>query len=328
MNAFSGLMSFIKTASFGSFTAAAKQLGITPAAVSKNVQKLEDELGVRLFQRTTRQLSLTEEGQILFERCREPLDDLERATGAITDYRNAVVGTLRVSCATTFGRRRLAHWLPEFLARYPQLEVEVAIDDRFSDLIAEGYDVAIRGGNLPDSNMVARRLLDITAGVYGSPAYFRRYGEPQTPEDLRKHNCIGLRMTGSNRLLPWEFEKDGMVLTPEVHGTLIVNDTEAILEAVSAGHGIALLSDLLVKTDPRGENLRRVLSDYRYPPIGLYACYPNRKHLPRKITAFIDFLVEKLEHPAKRDVSPAGGRKAKDATHGDSEEAAAGIQNG
>jgi len=307
VKAFSGLMSFIKTASFGSFTAAAKQLGITPAAVSKNVQRLEDELGVRLFQRTTRQLSLTEEGQILFERCREPIDDLDRATAAITDHRNAVVGTLRVSCTTTFGRRMLAPWLPEFLARYPQLEVEVTMDDRFSDLIAEGYDVAIRGGELPDSNMVARRLMDITAGVYGSPAYFRRYGEPKTPENLKKHNCIRLRLIGSNRLLTWEFEKDGTLVAPEVHGTLILNDTEAILEAVSAGHGIALLSDLLVKTDPRGANLKRVLSDYRFPPRGLYACYPNRKHLPRKIKAFIDFLAEKLERPANPDSSSGSG---------------------
>lgn len=318
MNAFSGLLSFIKTASFGSFTAAAKQLGITPAAVSKNVQKLEDELGVRLFQRTTRQLSLTEEGQILFERCRDPVDDLELATSAITDYRNAVAGTLRVSCATTFGRRILAPWLPEFMARYPQLEMEVAMDDRFSDLIAESYDVAIRGGDLPESNMVARRLMDITAAVYGAPDYFRRYGEPKTPEDLKKHNCIALRMSGSNRLLPWEFEKDGILLTPEVHGTLIVNDTEAILEAVSVGHGIALLSDLLVKTDPRGAKLQRVLADYRFPPRGLYACYPNRKHLPRKIKAFIDFLVEKLERPLRQGTSPAAGALAeglREATH-------------
>jgi DNA-binding transcriptional LysR family regulator len=322
MNAFSGLMSFIKTANFGSFTAAAKQLGITPAAVSKNVQRLEDELGVRLFQRTTRQLSLTEEGQILFERCREPMDDLERAAAAITDYRNAVAGTLRVSCTTAFGRRMLAPWLPEFLERYPQLEVEIAIDDRFSDLIAEGYDVAIRGGNLPDSNMVARRLMDITAGVFGSPDYFRRYGLPRTPEDLKKHNCIALRMSGTNRLLPWEFEKDGILLTPEVHGTLIVNDAEAILEAVSRGHGIALLSDLLVKLDPRGANLVRVLGDYRFPPRGLYACYPNRKHLPRKIKAFIDFLVEKLERPAKPGVSPPGGREAEGASRGAVEDAA------
>jgi LysR family transcriptional regulator, regulator for bpeEF and oprC len=320
-------MSFIKTASFGSFTAAAKQLGITPAAVSKNVQKLEDDLGVRLFQRTTRQLSLTEEGQILFERCREPIDDLDRATAAITDHRNAVAGTLRVSGATTFGRRILAPCLAEFLARYPQLEVEIAIDDRFSDLIAEGYDVAIRGGELPDSNMVARRLMDITAGVYGSPAYFRRYGEPKTPENLKKHNCIRLRMTGSNRLLPWEFEKDGTLVAPEVHGTLVVNDTEAILEAVSAGHGIALLSDLLVRTDPRGAHLKRVLSDYRFPPRGLYACYPNRKHLPPKIKAFIDFVVEKLEHPAKDDVSQTSERDAKGTPHRDVENSPAGVQN-
>ncbi|HEX6827816.1 MAG TPA: LysR family transcriptional regulator [Burkholderiales bacterium] len=309
-------MSFIKTASFGSFTAAAKQLGITPAAVSKNVQKLEDDLGVRLFQRTTRQLALTEEGQILFERCRDPMDDLERATAAVTDYRNAVAGTLRVSCAATFGRRMLAPCLPEFLARYPQLEVEVAMDDRFSDLIAEGYDVAIRGGNLPDSNMVARRLMDITAAVYGSPAYFRRYGEPATPDDLRKHNCIAMRMSGSNRLLPWEFEKDGMLFAPEVHGSLIVNDTEAILEAVCAGHGIALLSDLLVKFDPRAATLTRVLSDYRFPPRGLYACYPNRKHLPRKIKAFVDFLVEKLELQAKHGGSAPGEREAEGAPPG------------
>lgn len=295
MNAFSGLVSFIKTASFGSFTAAAKHLGVTPAAVSKNVQKLEDELRVRLFQRTTRQLSLTEEGQILFERCRDAVDDLEKATSAIADYRSAVVGTLRVSCVTTFGRRTLSPWLPELLARYPQLLVEITLDDHFSDLVAEGYDVAIRGGALPDSNMVARKLLDVTAGVYGSPAYFQRYGEPLAPEDLRKHNCIQLRMTGTNRLMPWEFEKNGTLITSEARGTLILNDIEAILAAASAGHGIALLFDLLVKTDPRGAGLKRVLSDYRTPPRSLYACYPNRKHLPRKVTAFIDFLTEKLE---------------------------------
>lgn len=310
MNAFSGLVSFIKTASFGSFTAAAKQLGITPAAVSKNVQRLEDELGVRLFQRTTRQLALTEEGQVLFERCRDPVDDLEQATAAIAEHRNAVVGMLRVSCATTFGRRFLAPCLPEFLERYPQLSVEVSADDRFSDLVAEGYDVAIRGGDLPDSNIVARRLMDITAGVYGSPAYFRRYGEPKTPDDLKKHNCIRLRLTGSNRLLPWEFENGGMLFAPEIRGRLIVNDTEAILEAVGAGHGIALLSDLLVQTDPRGAPLKRVLAEYRFPPRGLYACYPNRKHLPPKIKAFIDFLVEKLDHAPSRDAVTDRGVEA------------------
>jgi DNA-binding transcriptional LysR family regulator len=295
MKSLPGILSFVKAADTGSFTRAAELLDITPAAVSKNVQRLEDQLETRLFNRTTRKLSLTEDGQMFYDRCADAVRDLEAADQALVENHGTPMGLLRVSCGAVFGRMVVAPLLAEFLSRYPQIQVDLLMDDRISDLVAERFDVAIRGGRLPDSGMVAKKIFPLEIGVYASNAYLKRFGEPMSADELSSHNCIQLRFSSTRRLLEWELEYKGEVVTPRISGNLILSDAEAITESCIAGIGIAPISEYLVSAHPQTKQLRRILRDYHFVKRDIFVCYPSRKHAPLKTRVFVDFLVEKLK---------------------------------
>jgi DNA-binding transcriptional LysR family regulator len=295
MKSLPGILSFVKTADTGSFTRAAQLLEITTAAVSKNVQRLEDQLSTRLFNRTTRKLSLTEDGQMFYERCADAVRDLENADQAILENHGTPMGQLRVSCGAAFGRMVIIPMLPAFLAKYPQIQVDMILDDHIADLVVERFDVAIRGGRLPDSGMVAKKLYAIQLGLYASPAYLKRYGDPMNADDLMHHNCLQFRFSSTRKLLEWELEYEGEMLTPAVRGNLILSDSGALTDACVAGVGIAALSQFAIATHPKGKTLKRLLPDYQIADRQVYVCYPSRRHAPLKTRVFVDYLVARSQ---------------------------------
>ncbi len=299
MKSLPGILSFIKTVDTGSFTRAAQQLEISPAAVSKNVQRLEDHLATRLLNRTTRSLSLTEGGQMFYDRCRDAVRDLESADQSLLEHRGTPMGILRVSCVSSVGRMVILPVLPAFLAKYPQIQVEMVFDDLIADLIADRFDVALRGGRggLPDSNMVMRKIFSFNVGLYASPVYLKRFGEPETLDDLIHHNCLQYRIFSNNRLLEWALEceskKETRIITTT--GNLTANDSFALEAMCEAGLGVAMLPDFSAKPIVERGRLKRVLPEYALAPPNVYACYPSRKHAPLKTRVFVDYLVGALK---------------------------------
>jgi DNA-binding transcriptional LysR family regulator len=300
MKSLPGILSFIKTVDTGSFTRAAQQLDISPAAVSKNVQRLEDHLATRLLNRTTRSLSLTEDGQLFYNRCRDAVRDLESADQALLEHRGTPMGQLRISCSAAFGRMVVVPLLPAFLAKYPQIQVDIMLDDHIADMVAERFDVAIRGGRLPDSSMVAKKIYPLRFGLYASPAYLKRYGEPANTDDLANHNCLQFRFGSTGKIHDWELEYRGDLFTPMVNGNLILSDPEAMANACIAGLGIARLSQLIVKMHPQGKSLKQLLSDHKWAEHEMYVCYPSRKYAPLKTRVFVDYLSAALAGGSKR----------------------------
>jgi DNA-binding transcriptional LysR family regulator len=298
MPALDGLDIFVRTVRAESFSGAARRLGLTPSAVSKQIGRLEDRLGVRLFNRTTRRLALTEEGRAFFERAERILGDLEDAERAISALHAAPRGRLRVSLPMAFGRLRISPLMAEFVRRYPEVTVDLVFNDRFVDLVEEGMDAAVRIGELTDSSLVARRLMDNRRIVCAAPDYIARTGEPREPEDLRRHNC--LVYTYRQQRNDWRFFCPGEgEVTVTVSGSLEANNAEAIRDAALAGVGAALLPTWLVGEDLEEGRLAELLPRHHQPDSAVYAVYPAGRHLSPKVRAFIDFLVEKLSqgHP-------------------------------
>jgi DNA-binding transcriptional LysR family regulator len=300
MKSLPGILSFIKTVDTGSFTRAAQQLDISPAAVSKNVQRLEDHLATRLLNRTTRSLSLTEDGQLFYDRCRDAVRDLESADQALLEHRGTPMGQLRISSIAAFGRLIVVPLLPAFLAKYPQIQIDMVFDDHVADLVADRFDVAIRAGRLPDSDMVAKKIYPLKYGLYAANAYLKRFGEPSSVADLAHHNCLQFRFASTLKLHTWEVEYQGEMLTPSVYGNLILSDPEAMANACVAGLGIARLSELLVEMHPQGKTLKRLLPDHEWPENETYVCYPSRKYAPLKTRVFVDYLAAALKPASVR----------------------------
>lgn len=294
MKSLPGILSFVKAAEAGSFTKAAQLLDISPAAVSKNVQRLEDQLSARLFQRTTRQLALTEEGQLFYDRCAQAVHDLDSASQAVFDHHGTPNGQLRISCGSAFGRLLILPMLPGFLAKYPQVQVDLVLDDHIADLVAERFDIAIRGTRLPDSTMVAKKIFTLKLGLFASPAYLKRYGVPARVEDLRRHNCLQFRFVSTKKLLEWELERGNETVTAPAKGNLALSDPEALASACAEGLGIALLSHYVARQYVEKKQLEVVLPDWKVAERSIYVCYPSRKHAPLKSKVFVDYLLDHL----------------------------------
>ncbi len=296
MDALSDVAVFVQVVSRGSFTAAAETLGLSKSVVSKYVTRLEDRLGARLLNRTTRRLSLTEVGRAFFERSQRGLLEIEEAEAEVSRLQGEPRGELRLSSPMSFGILHLAPLLPALLARYPELTVDMVLDDRKVDLVDEGFDLAIRIGELPDSSLVARRLGPCRHVVCGSPAYFARSGIPQSPEDLSQHAAITYRY--ANAPDEWHFlAADGGHRQVTVTSRIKMNSSLALREALLNGAGVTLTPTFVVGADIRAGRLRAVLQGYRAMEVSIYAVYPQRKHLSPKIRAFVDFLAEHIKDP-------------------------------
>lgn len=295
-NNLSGIISFVRAAQQGSFTAAARQLDVTPAAVSKNVATLETSLGVRLMNRTTRSLSLTAEGAAFLSQAQMALDTLEQAVESLNTRQVDPKGLVRMSVPNVIGRKLIMPVLPDLLARYPALSIEIDFDDHIVDFVHEGYDLVVRGGNILDSSMISRTLGPLQLGLVASPNYLKQQGIPQYPSDLAKHKLITRRFLGS-KLMPWKFHhSDGSVYLHEPRSTVItLSDPDALVQAALSGLGIAEVGVYLVWEHLQSGALKLVLHDSHDPgQFQLMLQYPHRAFMAPRVRATADFLLEAL----------------------------------
>jgi DNA-binding transcriptional LysR family regulator len=296
MDSLTDIAVFVQVVDAGSFTAAADRLGLSKSVVSKYVTRLEDRLGARLLNRTTRRLSLTEVGRAFYERSRLGLHELEEAEAEVSRLQGAPRGVLRINCPMSFGILHISPALPEFLADYPELSVEMSMDDRRVNLVEEGFDLAIRIGELPDSSLIARRLGPCRHVVCGAPAYFRRYGVPRTPEALRDHNAITFKYQDSPG--EWHFRtSQGHVIRVPVSGSIQMNNSLGLRQALLHEAGVTLTPTFVVGEDIKAGRLQVVLQEYAAMELSIYAVYPQRRHLSPKVRAFVEFMLERISDP-------------------------------
>jgi DNA-binding transcriptional LysR family regulator len=281
------MRSFRKVLELGSFSAAARQLGLSKAAVSKQVSELEAYLGATLIHRTTRRLHPTDAGQAYFESAVGLLDELEAADAAVRHLQSEPAGTLRVSVPSAFGQICLSAMLAELARRYPKLTVSVEATDRLVDLVEEGFDAAIRiRAALPDSTLIAKRIRQIPIHCIAAPRYLKAHGTPQKPEDLTRHNCF--IYTLSSRPFEWRFKGRSV----KVRGSIHANHGHLLLEPLRAGVGIAMLPEFLVSQDLEKGSLVPLLTKYPVDPLSLFVVYPPSRHSSPKIRALVDIVGE------------------------------------
>lgn len=293
MDSFSGIVSFVKTAETLSFVAAARVLGVSASAVGKNVAKLEQTVGVRLFQRSTRKVHLTAEGDLFYQRCRSILDDLQDAEAMLSHAVEAPRGKLRVSMPT-IGYRFLLPVLPEFRRLYPEVELDADFNDHLVDVIEEGFDVVIRSGNLPDSKLMSRRIGPFRFVLCAAPAYLERKGVPQAPSELERHDCVRYRFPTTGKLMDWTMSADPIWSQLRLPSVLTFNNMEAVFTAAIDGHGIAYMPDFLVHKAVSEKRLQIVLDDDQRDQGQFWALWPSNRHLSPKIRVFVDFISARL----------------------------------
>lgn len=290
MDKLTSMIVFTKVAKAGSFAAAAKELSLSRAMATKHVMQLENSLGIRLLNRTTRNLNLTEVGVVYLERCQQILGDIEETELAVTRLQTEPRGTLKLNATPFFGTYHLAPAIAAYNELYPDVNVELVLQAGHVDLIEEGFDLAIQLDDLHDSSLIARKLGSSQRVVCGSPGYFKKRGIPETPLDLKKHNClINLSMPPRDQWVFSEPQSDKQTVV-KVAGTLEANVADALRLAAVCGLGLALLPTYMVGQDLRKHRLQAVLKDYIPAPLEIHAVYPHRKHLSAKVRTFVDFL--------------------------------------
>ncbi|WP_457389472.1 LysR substrate-binding domain-containing protein [Roseateles sp. P5_E1] len=283
---------FCAAAELGGFTAAATAAGVTPAAVSRTVARLEERLGVRLFVRTTRQIRLTDAGQAYYEQCRQVLNQLVEAEREVSGRQAAPSGLLRISVPTTYGHHRLLPRLPAFRERYPEIRVDVHVSNRNIDFAAEGYDLAVRVRAPADSTLIARHLEDAELLLVAAPDYLRRRGEPQSLDELALHDCIQFELPSSGRTIPWLFRVDGKDAERQTTGgTSCSDDVLAGVTLARHGAGIFQAYRFTVEEELRQGRLVELLKPFggRSRPFNLL--YPHQRHVPLRVRCFVDFLL-------------------------------------
>ena len=295
MDKLTSMLVFTKVAKAGSFAAAAKELGLSRAMATKHVMQLENGLGIRLLNRTTRNLNLTEVGAVYLERCRQILDDMEEMELAVTRLQTEPRGLLKVSATPFFGSYHLIPAISAYMEVYPDVHVDLTLQTSYVDLIEEGFDLAIQLDELQDSSLIARSLGTSQRVVCGSPAYFKKFGTPKSPEELRNHNClVNLSLAPRDQ---WQFNiPGGETMTIKVQGTLQANVADALRIAALSGLGLVILPTYMVGPDIRKSRLQAVLTEYVPAPLEIHAVYPHRKHLSAKVRTFVDFLHDRF-HP-------------------------------
>ncbi|MBB6242484.1 LysR family transcriptional regulator [Rhodanobacter sp. MP1X3] len=279
----------------GNFARAADALGLTASGVSRAISRMEARLGIRLLHRTTRSITLTDEGERFYAEVRPLLVGIEEAASHAGGASLSVRGRLRVNVDPLFSRHVLAPRLPEFMARHSDLEIELITRDDLGDIIGEGVDVAVRFGFPPSSSLVARQLLETRIITVASPAYLKKHGHPCTPADIASHTCIQFRDSQTRRPFDWEFHKGRKVVPVTTHGPLLVSDAGTLMSVCIAGGGLAQMMAIGVVQDHLArKKLVQVLPDWADERFPLYAFYPSRHHPAAKVRSFIDFCLEIL----------------------------------
>lgn len=287
-------MVFVQVVEAGSFSEAARQLMMTPSTVSKLIQRLEARLGIRLVERSTRRLLLTDEGAFYYERSQRLLADLDETEQQIAQGGAAPEGLIRVSSSVSFGTAALEPILPAFFEAYPKIVIDLSLSDEVVDLYLERTDVAIRVGRLPDSNLVARKIGTTKRRIVASPAYLARWGVPKTPEDLLRHNCLGFNFRRANPV--WPMREGGRIVERMLSGSLLTNNGETIRRMAMAGVGIGRIADYHVRGPIARGELVEVLADSAIAEADeIHALYRGAQHLPARVRAFLDFAVPRLQ---------------------------------
>lgn len=296
MEHLSDLAVFARVVELSSFSATAETLHLSKSAVSKQVARLERRLGAQLLQRTTRKLSLTETGRIVYSHAQRVLSEAEAAEAAVQNLQAAPRGLLRVNLPMSFGLAYVAPLIPDILTRYPELQIDLTFNDRRVDLLEEDVDVAIRIGGLADSTLTARRLAPARFITCAAEAYLRKAGVPLHPTDLPQHECLVYTYLPEAQV--WRYEGAGGPWAIKVSGRLHANNGDALRNAALAGHGLVRSPSFIVGPDVAAKRLVPVLEAYEPPPFGIHAVYPAQRYLTPKLRAFIDFLAERFgPHP-------------------------------
>jgi DNA-binding transcriptional LysR family regulator len=285
---FRQISTFVEVVARGSLSAAARAEGIAPAMIGRRLDAREARRGVKLLQRTTRRLALTDEGTAFLEDCQRILAELEQAEAAVAERSARASGHLLVSAPAGFGRQHVAPLIPSFLAEHRDVTVNLNLGDRLVDVIGEGVDVAIRIADLSDSNLVGVKLADNQRVVVAAPGYLKRHGTPRTLDDLARHNCLAISNQGSQR--GWTFRADGKFVTLKVQGNMVCNDGAVLHDWALAGRGLAWRSMWEVGHEIEAGRLVPVLDHYAAPGNDIYAVFAQRRHLPLRIRVFVDFL--------------------------------------
>ena len=285
---------FVLLAKLGSMTATARELGITPPAVTKRLSQMEQKLGVRLVNRTTRRISLTHEGEAYLAQASDILHRIRDMEESVASGRAAPKGLLRINATPGFGRTRIAPIVSRFAHAYPEVDVELHLTDRPISLVEEAYDLAIRFGELPDTRLTARKLMQNRRFLCASPAYLKQAGEPQTPQELHRHRCI-LHRQNDDVYGTWRLQKGRQVELVKVRGAVSSNDGDIVLNWALDGHGIVQRSEWDVAKYLASGRLRAVMPGYTLPSADLYLYYLSRSNQPAKMRAFIDFLVAEFQ---------------------------------
>jgi DNA-binding transcriptional LysR family regulator len=281
--------SFVSTATKGSLTAAAHAEGVAPAVIGRRIDALEARLGVKLLVRTTRRLSLTHEGSAFLEDCQRLLADLANAESSVSAGGVKASGYLRITAPAGFGRRHVAPLVPRFLAQHPEVSVSLNLSDRVVDIAHEGFDCAVRVGDMPDSSLISVRLADNRRLCVATPAYLKRAGVPKHPNDLLRHECLTLSSDAS-QTRGWAFLVDGQITHLRPHGRLDCSDGQVLHDWCAAGLGIAWRSTWEVEREIAAGTLATVLDEFAAPPNGIYAVFPSARHLPLRVRLWIDFI--------------------------------------
>ncbi|KAA1174107.1 LysR family transcriptional regulator [Marinobacter salinexigens] len=288
MATWEGVNEFVTVAETGSFTNAARRLGVSTAQVSRQVSALEGRLATKLLYRTTRRVSVTEAGQVYYQQCRQVLDALEEAERSMTSMQGAPRGKLRITAPVTYGETTIAPLVNDFVLRHPELEVEMKLTNQKLDLVADGFDLAIRLGKLEDSSMMARRLASRSLHVCAAPSYLSAHGTPHALSELDRHNCL------QGNLDYWRFQDQGKPRNIRVKGSIRCDSGRALLDAALKGIGIVQLPDYYVQQALDAGELIPLLTHYREDDDGIWAIYPHNRHLSPKVRMLLDFFTESL----------------------------------
>lgn len=295
MDQFKQISTFVEVAARGSLSAAARAEGVAPAVIGRRLDALEARLGVKLLQRTTRKIALSNEGLAFLDNCQRILHDLENAEAQASERSARPSGHLSVSAPAGFGRQIVAPLIPSFVAEHRDVTVGLDLNDRVVDLISEGIDVAIRIADLSDSSLVGVKLANNRRVLVGSPDYFRRQGRPTTPDELSRHNCLAISNAGSQR--GWTFRQAGKNVTLKVSGNMVCNDGTVLHDWALAGKGLSWRSIWEVGTEIEQGLLETVLDEYAAPGNDIYAVFAQRQHRPLRVRVFVDFLRRAFAEP-------------------------------
>jgi DNA-binding transcriptional LysR family regulator len=300
MDTIDGMRTFVTVVSEGSFSGAAEHLVMSPQLVSKYVGQLETRLNVRLLNRSTRTLSITEAGQAYYDRCRQVLADIDEMESAVGELTVKARGTLRINAPMSFGVSHLSRAIAQYQRIEPDVTISLTLNDRVVDIVSEGFDLAIRIARLGESTLVARKLAPARLVVCGAPSYFQQRGIPETPEVLGEHDCLGYTYSSDHD--QWTFERDSETHKVKIKARFSANNGDALRLAAISGAGLVLLPTFIVGEDIAAGRLQRVLNDFRVEDLNIFAVYPHRQYLSAKVRTFVDFLGDYFGSPPYWDV--------------------------